>query len=359
MTKKFKILFLTALLAIILSGCSINFNPGAGIGGTGTGTTADGGVYKSLDKGATWGQKASILTTGARRNIAMVDIISLALDPGDNRAVYAGSRENGLYYSYDGGEGWQLAPYSNSVTVANVAVDPADKCSIYATTANKVLKSIDCSRTWSTIYFDNDLKVSITSLVIEYSNSNNIFIGTSRGEIIKSSDQGFSWKTLNRFGGQVDKIVINPANSKNMLVGAANEIFRSLDSGANWTSLRENLKNFNGGSGFRDLVIVRADKPTVFLAVNYGLLSSTDGGDTWSKIELITPETAAKINAVTVNPFEAKEIYYVTNTTFYRSLDGGKSWNTRQLPTSRAGWRLLIDPKNPSIIYMAVRQVNK
>ena len=52
-------------------------------------------------------------------------------------------------------------------------------------------------------------------------------------------------------------------------------------------------------------------------------------------------------------------IYYVTNTTFYRSLDGGINWSSNKLPTSRAGVKLLIDSKNPSIIYLAVRQIKK
>lgn len=355
--KKLIILFLTALLTIILSGCSINFDAGTGLT-SGTGVVADGGVYKSSDKGATWTQKVSILTVGAKRNMALVDIIYLALDPEDNKAIYAGSVDNGLFYSYDGGEGWQLAANSNKITVTNIAVDPTNKCVIYATAVNKVIKSIDCNRTWSTIYYDNDLKVRITSLVIESKNGNNIFIGTSRGEIIKSSDRGFSWKTLNRFGHQVDKIVISPANTKNMFV-AASGLFRSFDSGLSWVSLQEKLKNFNGSSSFRDLIIVGTNNPTIFLATNYGLLSSTDSGEAWSKIELITPETAVKINAIIVNPFDVNEIYYVTDTTFYRSLDGGKNWNTKKLPTSRSGWKLLIDPKNPSTIYMAVKQVVK
>ncbi|GAF89261.1 unnamed protein product, partial [marine sediment metagenome] len=45
------------------------------------------------------------------------------------------------------------------------------------------------------------------------------------------------------------------------------------------------------------------------------------------------------------------------NTTFYRSLDSGENWTTKKLPTTRAGWKLLIDPDNPDIIYMGVRSI--
>ena len=352
--KKFKILFLITLLTVILSGCTIGFNTGAGAG------TVDGGVYKSSKKGTSWEQKVLIQTVGVKRSFAAADVMFLALDPQDNKAIYASGVENGLFYSYDGGESWQIAAGLGKVNVTNVAVDPANKCVIYATVANKVYKSVDCSRTWAVIYFDNDPTAAIASLVIDFSNNNNVFMGTSRGEIIKSSDQGASWQTLNNFGGQVNKIIISPVNAKVMLVGSfAKGVFRSSDGGANWVSLSDKLKSSNSDGSFRDLVMVKAEKPTVFLATNYDLIKSTDGGDTWSKIDLIIEKAKIKTNTIAVNPFSASEIYYATDTTFYRSLDGGKNWTSKKLPTSRAGFKLLIDPKSPSIIYLAVKQVKK
>lgn len=348
-----KIIFLTLAIALILSSCSISFNTGGGAG-----AATDGGIYKSLDKGTSWKQKVSILTVGAKRSFASVDIVNLTFDPQDNKAIYAGSIENGLLYSYDGGEGWQIATNLGKVMVLGVAIDPVYKCVIYAVAANKVYKSSDCSRTWSVIYYDSNLAVAVTSVVVDYSNNNIVYIGTSRGEIIKSTDRGASWQTLFRFDRRVDKIIINPVNAKNIFVLVSNFIFRSVDSGASWTNLQEKLKDFNG-SIFRDFIIVKAEKPTIFLATNYGLIKSTDNGDSWLEIKLIPPKNDAKINSVVVNPFDANEIYYVTDTTFYRSLDGGKNWTPSKLPTSRAGWKLAIDPKNPSIIYLATKLLKK
>lgn len=351
-----KVTMMSALSVIILSGCTIGFNTGAG---TAAGTI-DGGIYKSTDKGTSWMQKVLIQTVGARRNFATIDMITLALDPQDNKAIYASGIENGLFYSYDGADSWQIAASLGKVNVTNVAVDPANKCVIYATAGNKVYKSVDCSRTWSVVYFDNDPTAAITSLVIDFSNNKNVFMGTSRGEIIKSSDQGASWQTLNRFNSRVDKIVISPVNSRVMFVGVyAKGIFRSIDAGVNWLDLKDKLVSFDGGKSFRDLIMVKADKSTVFLATNYDLIKSTDNGDTWSKLELIIEKARIKINSLAVNPFNLNEIYYVTDTTFYRSLDGGKNWTSKKLPTSRTGLKLLIDPKNPSIIYLAVKQVVK
>lgn len=357
MIKKLKIILLIIMLALIASGCTLNFGTTSN---TGSGKVNDGGIYKSTNKGVSWAQKALIQSVNVKKSFSNIDIISLGLDPIDNKAVYAGSLENGLFYSYDGAEGWQVATGLGKVSITNIAVNPTDKCVIYATSANKVFKSEDCSRTWSQVYFDNGLKVIVSSLAIDHASSNNIFIGTSNGDVIKSSDSGVSWRALARLDSQVNKIVINPVNPKIIFAGTTSRgIFRSIDGGNKWEKLAEELEDFDGSNRFRDLVIAKSEKAVVFLATNYGLLKSTDDGNTWSKIELLTAEEEAKIYSIAVNPGDANEIYYVTGTTFYHSLDGGKNWISKKLPTSRAGSKLLLDPKNPAILYLAVRQINK
>lgn len=351
----FKIALLPVLIVAALSGCSLGFNSDSGSSGM-----SDGGVFKSTNKGGNWAQKILILTVGAKKSFSGIDIISLGLDPGDNQAVYAGSFENGLFYSYDKAESWQVASNLGKLTVNNIAVAPDNKCVIYATASNKVLKSEDCGRTWSQAYFDNDAKAIISSLAIDQKAGNNVFIGTSNGDVIKSSDKGFSWRALDRFDSQVEKIAISPSNSKIMFAGTASKgVFRSTNGGDKWEKLSEKLQAFDGSMRFRDLVISKAERETVFLATNYGLLKSTDNGDIWSKIELLTAEEEAKIYSVAANPNNANEIYYVTATTFYRSLDGGKNWTSKKLPTDRAGFKLLIDPKDPAIVYLAAKKITK
>lgn len=358
MTKKlFLKLSFVFLVAIILSGCSISFG---GSSGTNSANLNDGGVYKSFNQGLNWSQKASIQTVGAKKSFSGISIISLGFDPSDNKAIYAGSSENGLFFSYDAGESWQVATSLGKVSVTNVAVDPANKCAIYATASNKVFKSEDCSRTWSQVFYDNDPKTIITSLVIDHSNSSNVFIGTSNGDVIKSSDKGASWRALDRFNSQVEKIAISPSNSKTMFAGTkAKGVFRSTDSGEHWEKLSEKLENFDGSNRFRDIVIAPGEKTVILLATNYGLLKSTDNGNSWSKIELLTAEEEAKIYSIAVNSSNANEIYYVTGTTFYRSLDGGKNWTSKKLPTTRAGYKLLLDWKNPAIVYLASNKIKK
>lgn len=357
MIKKYlKILFLSLVICVMTAGCSINFS-----GGGTSGSGIDGGIFRSVNKGDTWLQKTLIPTvSGQPKNFSVIDSSSLAIDPNDNKAIYYGSVDSGLFYSYDSSNTWRIADGLGRITISNVAVDTKYKCIIYATITNKLYKSSDCNRSWAQVYFDNDLTVGISALGIDNSNNSIVYIGTSRGEIIRSLDRGDSWRTINRFNTRIAKIIVNQADDKIIFVGTNNKgIFRSTDAGETWVDLSDKLKEFDEGSRFQDLIMAESDKKTLFLATHYGLLKSSDNGNSWKKIELITPEDGATINSVAVSPKNVEEIYYVTNTTFYRSIDGGQNWTTKKLPTTRAGWKLLIDPKDENLIYLAVRKITE
>ncbi|MEA3464108.1 MAG: hypothetical protein U9R14_03475 [Patescibacteria group bacterium] len=351
-SKSFITLIIIIFTAIIISGCSVSFKTKDGGG-------YNGGVYKTVNKGNTWRQKALIPTiSGKPKNIGGLNVNSMAMDPSDNHAIYFGSHDNGLFYAYDGADNWQVADKLGKITIKAVAVDPGSKCIIYTASVNKVHKSTDCNRTWSQVYYDNNVNVTVNTIAIDYYDSANLYIGTSRGEVIKSSDRGVSWQTIQRLEDDVKKIVISPYDSRVVFAATAKKgIYRSTDSGKTWADLSEKLKEFKDSMKFRDLTATDAEAGVVVLATDYGLLRSFNNGETWTKIELITPEKKATINAVAVSPNNSKEIYYVTNTTFYRSIDGGENWTTKKLPTARAGWKLLIDPKDTNIIYLGVRSL--
>lgn len=350
MFNKIKILTLLITLCVLASGC-IKFKADSKIGEN------DGGVFRSANKGEIWQQSVLIPTiSGNPGSIGPLNTYSMAMDPNDNKAIYFGSIGNGLFYSYDRAQTWQPVAGLSGKTIRSVVVDPDSKCVIYASAGNAVYKSTDCNRTWEQTYFDNDLGVTINAIAIDHYDSNIIYIGTSRGDIIKSSDSGAGWRALGVLGKGIEKITIDPHDSRVIFAAVKDRgVHRSKDGGANWEDLSDILKEFKAEKNFKDLLIHEAEQGVIFLATNYNLLKSLDSGDSWVKIELIAAEDKSAINSIAVNPKDSKEIYYVTSTTFYRSLDGGENWTPKKLPTTRPGWKLLIDPEEPNIIYMGVR----
>ena len=345
--------FLTLLLgaaALLATGCSISFK-------TNDTSGTDGGFWASLDKGLTWRQASTVPTTAGVGSMNAVDDFSLALDPSDTGAIYFGSTDKGLFYTYNIAKGWTQASTLNEAKINAVAVSKDDKCLIYVAAGNKVYRSNDCSRTWAQVYFDNDISTQITSVAVDFYDPHRVYIGNSRGEIIKSTDRGDHWVNVLRSGSSILAIVISPQDSRRIFATTAGEgLYRSVDVGESWQPMKDKMTEFKNSIKIVELVASPANDGLLFAATSYGLLRSPDNGDTWTRIELVTPEKEASINSLAVNPKDPKEIYYVTNTTFYSSADGGASWRTKKLPTTRAGWRLLIKPDEVNVIFMTVKK---
>jgi photosystem II stability/assembly factor-like uncharacterized protein len=354
------------LLAIVLlsSACSISTtsqNSSAG--------EKDSSVFLSTDRGDTWRIMTAVPNVNAREeNINDINVNLMTMDPSDSLAIYLASSDRGLFYTYNITNGWNAVTSLPQATINDVKVNPRNKCLIYAASGNRVYRSSDCARSFSQVYYDNNTGVNVNTIGIDHYNPKNIYIGTSRGEIIKSIDSGDSWRTIQRLEEGVSKLIISPLDSRLLFVATMkNRIFSfasntdtdaaySADLEANflvedWTDLNDVLSDYNLGSSFKDLV-VGAQDGTMFIATEKVLLRSLDNGFSWENINLIQPDKEAIINAIAVNPKNSADLYYVTNTTFFRSLDGGATWTTKKLPTKRGGRSLLIDFNNPNVIYL-------
>lgn len=358
-------------LLLLTSACTLS------VGSDGVSTSAsgsDGGIWTSSDKGMSWRQMSVIPTiSGKALSLGGVDVSVLTADPQDSEAIYFGTVSKGLYYTYNIANGWNAVDSLGQGTINDIKVDPKSKCILYAAITNRLYRSSDCSRSWSQIYYDNNPGVSVTAIAVDHYNSKNIYIATSRGEIIKSVDSGASWRTIKRLNESIARLIISPQDSRLIFVATVKNNIYSFSSNTvtnagdssnidqnftveAWSDLGAVLKDFNLGSNFRDIAVCASDG-SLFLATDKAIVRSPDKGLTWENIQLITPEQDAIINAVVVNPKNSDEIYYVTNTTFFSSGDGGVTWTTKKLSTTRAGWDLLINADNPNIIYLGTKKL--
>jgi photosystem II stability/assembly factor-like uncharacterized protein len=85
---------------------------------------ADGGIYLSVNRGATW------------RRVLDRDqhIYDVTIDPNDARVLYATGFESGAWRSADRGLTWRRIPGFDFKWAHRVAVDPLDRARIYVTT---------------------------------------------------------------------------------------------------------------------------------------------------------------------------------------------------------------------------------
>ncbi|MEK9151948.1 MAG: YCF48-related protein [Patescibacteria group bacterium] len=322
----------------------------------GTGQT-DGGIFKSGDKGDNWAQKVAIpTTTGERKSINQVSISTIVQDPQDPKAIYVGTTANGMFYSYDGGDSWLQPVQISRGRIPGLAVDPKNKCVIYVASENKVLKSEDCSRTWSVKYFDTRVDKVIVAVAVDGYNPKIVWAANNAGDVLKSTDGGQSWANVKHFDSQILKLQVNAGDSRKVYVGTKGSgVWRTDDLGMNWTDLSPEYRKFAGSMDFSDMAMGVSDPKTVVFTSKYGLLRSRDGGDTWSSVDLLTPPTTSVVYySVALDPKNADNIYYGTSTTFYKSGNGGANWVPKKLPTSRAATAIMVDGQNSSVLYLGV-----
>ena len=356
---------LIALITLSFSACSIKT--------TTNGLQTGASLFYSGDKGNTWRETSAISSPSATIDkISNLDISGLYGDPSDNLAIYA-STADGLYYTYNISKGWNKASSLASGFVRSVAVSPANKCLIYVAIAHRLYKSEDCARTFVETYYDNDKSVIVNSVIIDHYNPRNLYLGTSRGEIIKSIDSGSSWRTIHRLDEAVARVVSSPRDSRLIFVATEKSKLYSFISNtetnpltsedinrnfqvSNFRDLNAVLAGLGVGNKFKDLDVAKSDG-TLFLATDKMILRSSDDGISWESLNLIQPDGQVDVNNLAINPQDSKEIYYVTNTTFFRSSDGAASWTTKKLPSTRGGSALLVDFVNPLSVYLGTYRI--
>lgn len=313
-------------------------------GGTKTGAY---GVYKSFDRGKTWEQRVFVRQVKKKiETIGAAHATVIRFDPDDPDRLYLGTANMGLWFSDNASESWrELYP---KVAVLDLALDSKNEI-IYFATANSIYKSIDEGKTWPILYLETRKDVTITSLAVGAKNE--IYAGSSNGELLVSADFGNSWKVLKRFNDMIKKVLTRPTSPSEIFVGTAGSgIWRSRDTGATWVELTAGMeREMRSVKSYRDFVVDPASAKMVY-ASRYGILVSSDSGNTWKVLSLLSAPDTIDIVNVALDLKDTKVMYYTTVKTLYRTFSSGERWETVTLPMSRPT-TLVVHPKDTGILY--------
>lgn len=343
----------TLVAAVLLFG-------GAGCISFGDAPTTSGpaGMFVSTDKGENWQAISRLATAQGVQDLSGVSVYRIFTDPQDPKALYWASRAHGYFYSYDEGRTWHQ-PLGDFRTgfVYSIAVHPANRCVLFVTDGTRVMRTDDCSRSWTEVYRESRLDTKITSLVFNHFRPHQIFMAESNGDFIKSLDSGISWDVVHRFESEIVQSNIDPFREGTWYVATRNDgLYRSEDKGETWTSLASTFRDFPGALEYRRFVVHPKKNGLLYWISTYGILVSRDQGDTWTSLELITPPGSAQIYGFAVNPDNDKEIYYTATingrSTFYKTISGGPPWITKKMPSGQYPTVLHVRPDNESLLYM-------
>ncbi len=351
MTSKLRLLAILSVFVLAGAGCSL---------GGSSSNVADGGIFKSTDGATKWAASNAVPSAKGVGTLSNVDTITISFDPEDHNTLYLGTKGAGMLWSIDGGTSW-MQPRDGQVQsgdVYSIAVDPKDECTIYAVIGSHLYRSDNCNRTFTSEYDEARGGVSLRKVAIDWFNSNNVFIALSNGDILKSVDKGEHWSTLVSTQNDISELIVSASDSRILLAATTDGVFKTVDGGTTWTHLNEPLNNFDDSGNIFALVQDATGK-ILYSSSHYGILRSSDLAESWEALKLVTAPNQVQIRAMAIDPTDTDVIYYATSSTFYKSTDGGSTWETSKLPTSRAANILKVDPSATSTLYMGTLKLEK
>ncbi len=320
-------------------------------------TTGPAGMFVSSDKAETWKQISILPQPGEPKSLSSVSVYKLEIDPHDSNTLYWGSRGNGLFYSYDLGKTWQLSPSPlNTGFIYSIAVNPRDKCVVYASNGPRILQSTDCTRTWSEVYRE-PAKDRINSLVTDTFSPSRLYALKSRGDVLVSNDTGISWQLVKRLGTNAVSLYLDPYQENVIYVATEKKgLYRSDDGGKTWISTEKSLKTFPGATEFRRFVMSPTKQGVVYWISTYGILVSADRGNTWTPFNTLNSPGSIKIYGFAINPQNDLEMYYTgtieNRSVLYKTIDGGVTWITKKLPSDQVPTALVIHPEKDDMLFL-------
>ena len=265
-------------------------------------------------------------------------------------------------------------------------------------TGGGVWKTANGGVTWSNVsdgFFNTG---TIGAITVAESDSNIIYVGTgespirgvstSHGDgVYKSSDAGRTWVHLGLDKTrQISKIVVDPKNPDIVYIGAQGSpwaateergVYRSIDGGANWE--RVLFVNTDTGVSFLSM---DASNPRVIYAAMWdhrrkpwnvrsggpgsGLYKTTDGGDSWQKLEQGLPSLMGNtgISVSRANPDRVWAMIEAVDGGVFRSDDAGQTWkHVNDDPGIRdRGWyytHIFADPQDEMTVYVLAASMVK
>lgn len=137
-------------------------------------------------------------------------------------------------------------------------------------------------------------------VAVDPSNSNIVYAGgyeSSAGAIYKTTNAGSSWLKLTATGlsGYVYDLAIDPMSTNTLYAGTSNGVYKSANSGTNWSST-----GFSGGR--TNALIIDPDDNSLIYAGTYsnGVYRSTNAGGSWTQMNDGLDELT--INRLGINP---------------------------------------------------------
>ena len=342
-----------------------------------------GGVWKTTTGGFEWQNVSDgYFKAGSIGAIAVAEADPNVVYVGTGSACPRGniSAGDGMYKSLDAGKTWQHIGVCAPCQIARVQVHPKDPNLVYAAVLGNlfgpsqdrgVYRSKDGGATWDKVLFVNE-RTGASDLAMDVANPRVLYAGmwaverkpwtidsgSLDGGIFKSTDGGDTWKKLEGglpTGVLVGKIgvTVSPANPNRLwaLVEAADDrggIYRSDDAGATWTRTNSQRMLQQRAWYYMHIYADPKSEDTVY-ALNTGFYRSTDGGRTFQAYAVPHGDN----HDLWINPDNPRIMVNANDGGANVSFTGATTWTDQMSQPTAEFYRVTVDNQWPYRVYGA------
>jgi photosystem II stability/assembly factor-like uncharacterized protein len=204
----------------------------------------------------------------------------------------------------------------------------------------------------------------VRAMVVAPDNPELFYLGTSDGQIFRSTDSARTWRRLKpgleKRGLSIDDIVIDPRNTKTIYISAwavgsnvADQgAFKSEDGGESWALLKDTK-----GQTVLSVALAPSDSNYVFVGSRAGVLRSTNAGKSFERISPEDNKEIRNINSIAVDPTNINTVYVGTHHLPWKTTDGGQTW--KQNGYAKVGllddsdiMGICVSPGDPKLVHI-------
>jgi photosystem II stability/assembly factor-like uncharacterized protein len=238
--------------------------------------------------------------------------------PTNPNIFYVGVAQGGVWKTIDGGNTYMPLTDNLPITrVSNISLDPNNPNTIY-------IAVCDFEYIGKGLYLNGRKRHTHYGL--------GVYKSTNGG--LNWSATGLTFQLTNGDASLINRIIVNPANSNEVLASGASGMYRSTNGGTNWTQKMDSL--------FWDMVQDPSNPSVIYAATGWvqtsnlghaAIYKSTDFGNTWTMLNTGIPfqGTVQRIK-LGVAPSDPNYVYALCcdNTEsfygIYQSVNAGSSW---------------------------------